>query len=187
MIQNREDLLLYLEEDRKALGIARRTPKFGTDEVWRFERALRKYEYAVNTGGSDCFHKLRRLYRKFLFHRISVKLGFSIPPNTCGKGLAISHYGMIIINANSRLGDYCRLHTGVVLGAKNGEAGAPVVGDHVFFGMGCKVLGDITIADGVAIGANAVVLKSIEEPNTTWGGIPARKLNDKGSAACMGR
>ena len=39
-------------------------------------------------------------------------------------------------------------------------------------GFGSAVVGDITIADGVAIGANAVVTKSIDTPNITVGGIP---------------
>lgn len=185
MIQSKKELLLYLEEDKKALGITRRTPKFGSDEVWRFERALRMYEYALNVGKNDCFHKIVRSYRKFIHHRWSVKLGFSIPANTCGKGLSISHYGMLIVNSNARIGEYCRLHTGIVVGAKSGSKAAPVIGDRVYLGMGCKILGNISVADGVVIGANAVVVKSIDEPNTTWGGIPAKKLSDRGSSVYM--
>ncbi len=30
-------------------------------------------------------------------------------------------------------------------------------------------------------GANALVLKPIEEENTTWAGVPARKINDRGT------
>lgn len=37
------------------------------------------------------------------------------------------------------------------------------------------------IADGVCIGANAVVIKDILEPNITVGGIPARKISDNNS------
>ena len=48
-------------------------------------------------------------------------------------------------------------------------------------GDGCKIIGNITIADNVAIGANAVVVKSITEPGTTWGGIPAKKISSNNS------
>ena len=48
-------------------------------------------------------------------------------------------------------------------------------------GFGSAVVGDITIADGVAIGANAVVTKSIVTPNITVGGIPARQISTNGS------
>ncbi len=42
-----------------------------------------------------------------------------------------------------------------------------------------KVLGGITICDNVLIGAGALVIKSIEIPNSTWGGVPAKLLNIK--------
>ena len=42
-------------------------------------------------------------------------------------------------------------------------------------------MGDITIADDVAIGANAVVIRSITEPGTTWAGVPARKISNHSS------
>lgn len=44
-----------------------------------------------------------------------------------------------------------------------------------------KVLGGCRVADYVRIGANALVLKPIEEENTTWAGVPARKINDRGT------
>ena len=61
------------------------------------------------------------------------------------------------------------------------ENKAPKIGNNVFIATGAKIIGNITIADGVAIGANAVVVKDILEPNTSWGGVPARKLSDNGS------
>ena len=45
--------------------------------------------------------------------------------------------------------------------------------------MGAKVLGGITIADDIKIGANAVVTKSFNEPGITIVGIPAHKLERK--------
>jgi serine O-acetyltransferase len=43
------------------------------------------------------------------------------------------------------------------------------------------VIGPVTIADDVAVGANAVVIRDITEPGTTWAGIPARKVSDMDS------
>ena len=40
----------------------------------------------------------------------------------------------------------------------------------MFLGSGARLIGDISIADDVAIGAGAVVVKSIDESDTTWGG-----------------
>jgi len=42
-------------------------------------------------------------------------------------------------------------------------------------------MGEITIANGVAIGANSVVNKSIHEQNITVAGVPAKKVSNKGS------
>lgn len=49
MIQTKEDLLFFLEQDRKALSIARKSPRMFADEVWKFQRSLRRLEYLTNT------------------------------------------------------------------------------------------------------------------------------------------
>jgi len=41
-------------------------------------------------------------------------------------------------------------------------------------GQNAQILGGITIADGVKLGAGAVVTKSVVEPGVTVVGIPAR-------------
>ena len=55
------------------------------------------------------------------------------------------------------------------------------LGANSFIASGAKILGAIVIADDVAIGANAVVVKSITESGTTWAGVPARKISDNNS------
>ncbi len=101
---------------------------------------------------------------------MQVKYGFYIPVNVCGPGLSIAHIVNILINSNSKIGANCRIQTGVTLGATNGSSSAPNIGNNVFLGDGCKIIGDISVADNCAIGANAVVVKSILEAGTTWGG-----------------
>ena len=108
-------------------------------------------------------------------------LGFHLPLNIFDEGLSIAHYGALVVNTRARVGKNCRVHAMVVIGATNGDPAAPIIGDNVYIGAGAKIIGDIRIADGVAIGANAVVVKSIDEPNTTWGGVPARKISDRSS------
>ena len=51
----------------------------------------------------------------------------------------------------------------------------PVLGKRVDVGIGAKIIGNVTIADDIKIGANAVVTKSFLEPGITLVGIPARK------------
>ena len=51
MIQTKEDLRLYLEKDKQALGITRKRPCLVGDDIWKFEIALRYHEYLTNVNG----------------------------------------------------------------------------------------------------------------------------------------
>lgn len=44
MIKTKKDLKEYMEADRKQLGVNRKYPRPFTDEIWRYEIYLRKYE-----------------------------------------------------------------------------------------------------------------------------------------------
>lgn len=112
---------------------------------------------------------------------MGVKLGFDIPPNTCGPGLRINHYGNIIINPGVRIGEWCDIHQGVNIGT-DFSGGVPELGDNVWIGPGAKLYGDIVIGNKCAIGANAVVNKSFPEEGITIAGVPARKVSSKGNA-----
>lgn len=92
-----------------------------------------------------------------------------------GKNLLLCH-GPIIVNGYSRLGDNVILHGMNVIGAKKTHDDAPVIGNNVDIGAGAILIGKITIADGIKIGAGAVVTKSFNEPNITIGGCPAKKI-----------
>ena len=175
MIDSRHKYREYVEQDRLALGRQRdvRPHLFG-DEIWKFEILLRKVEYDLN-----CRHgavgRLIGKWHKIRFHRLSVRLGFTIPPNVFGPGLSIPHYGTVVVHGNVRAGKNCRLQEGVTIGATNGSHKAAVIGDNCYFGSG------VCIADDVAVGANAVVTKDIAEAGTTWAGAPARKVSGHNS------
>lgn len=181
MILTRNDLKEYIAADALACGRDSVRPNLYMDLVWKFQVALRKKEYYKNQRGAK---RLLLLPLAFLaYYRcdsLGVKLGFSIPCNVFDKGLSIAHYGTIGVNGTSVIGRNCRIHEGVTIGSTNGSLG-PKLGNNVFIGTGAKIIGDVTIADDVAIGANAVVVRSILEPGTTWGGIPARKISDNNS------
>ncbi len=181
MIDSKETLKQYLEQDKKALGKKpEQKPKRFGDEIWKFEILLRKVEYYKNRQ-SGAVAKVMEKYYKFRFRRLSIKLGFSIPPNVFEEGLAIPHYGTIVVHANAKIGKNCRLLEGVNIGATNGSHEAARIGNNCFIGSGAKIVGAIKIADDVAIGAGAVVTKDIDEPGTTWAGVPAKKVSEKDS------
>ena len=182
MIQSKEDLFEYLDRDRMALGKKVVRPGlFMGDLIWKFERSLRYCEYYKNSKTSivgKMFYYFWR-YRKY---RLEVKCGFTIPLNVAGKGLALVHRGTIIINSHAKIGENCWIHAGGNIGVSAGtDNAAPVIGNNVYIGPGAKIFGKIYIADGVAVGANAVVCKDVAQEDVTVVGVPARISSHKGS------
>lgn len=51
-----------------------------------------------------------------------------------------------------------------------------VIGNDVWIGQNALIMSGVEIADGVIIAAGAVVTKSITEPYSIFGGVPARFL-----------
>lgn len=139
------------------------------DILWKFVRTLRYVEYYEDTG-KRCLAALSR----FKLRRMTYRYALHIPPHVCGKGLSIAHVGPIIINSKASIGEDCRIHVGVNIGANGGDS--PRIGDRVYIGPGAKVFGDISLADDIKIGANAVVNKSCHESGTVLVGVPAKPV-----------
>lgn len=170
MINSKGDLKDYLESDKQALGINRRRPKFLGDEIWRFQRALRKHEYYSNV---KCFGgKFLCAYWHMIHKMLGLLLGFTIPINTIEKGLKICHYGYIVIGDNVKIGKYVTIHSGVNIGQNYTIEDSPKIGDKCFISPGVKIFGKIEIGNNVIIGANSVVNKTFG-CNLIIAGIPA--------------
>lgn len=183
MIKNKKDLLEYLEADKIALGEKySRHPRIFGNDIWKFEIVLRKYEYYKNVKTSIIGFPGKIIYT-FLYHYLSNKYHFFIPPNVFGKGLSIAHKGVIIVHPNAVIGKYCRIQEMVTIGATNGNQTAAHIQDYCFLGSGAKIIGDVNIAEYVAIGANAVVVKNINVSHSTWGGVPAKQISLSDSKA----
>ena len=135
---------------------------------------MRRCEYIDGSKGSGFFSSLVERYYWRKMKKVGVLTGFQISPNTCGKGLYLPHWGSILVNGNARLGERCVIQSGVLVA--EGVRG----GDHIYFSVGSKVLRDVTLADDIIVAANAVVNKSFTEPDIVVGGIPAKKISDKG-------
>jgi len=179
MIMTKADLRDYMNQDKIQLGIKRSRPRPFTDEIWKYEIILRKYEYWFNKTDGIIVNVIRNFY-KLKWHRWCVKLGISIGPNVCGKGLSIAHINGIQINGAARVGENLRIQECVTIGASGGEA-APQIGNNVYLASGCKILGNVTIADNCVVGANAVVVNDIVEEGISVAGVPAKKINNNNS------
>ena len=189
MIQSKNDYKYYLKADRAALGIPVEWPglmaHYLFNDIWRYQRLLRKVEYYRNCK-RFLLSRLYGLYLSFRLYRLGIRLGFTVYPNVFGPGLSIAHIGTLIVSKGARVGAGCRIHNCVTIGTEAGQSyEAPKLGDNVYIGPGAKLFGDIVIADGIAIGANAVVNRSFLEPGITIAGVPALKVGDKGSEGLL--
>ena len=182
MILNKKDLLYYLKEDKRALGMSGRNRlSLLEDDIWKFEIVLRKHEYYSNIKKHTILEKIMSRYYAKMHYRKGIKLGFSIPINTFGAGLRLNHYGLIVVNGDARIGTNCDIHQGVNIGQNLNNGDVPTIGNNMWIGPGAKIFGKIVLASNITIGANSVVNKSFLEENITIAGIPARKIKDTGT------
>lgn len=180
MIASKKEYKDYLAKDLISSGFntpesltTRIKTKIFRPEELKFIRSLRYLEYCENVlKRNGIIGLLKWGIAKYRFHKLSLRLGYSIPINVFGPGLSLPHRGNIIINPNVRVGENCRIHVGVNIGAHNGKA--PLIGNNVYIGPGAILFGDIEIADNISIGANATVNKSFLDSNVAIAGTPAK-------------
>ena len=72
------------------------------------------------------------------------------------------------------IGENCWINQQVTVGYKGSNI-PPVIGNNVTITCGAKVLGNIHVGDGAVIGANAVVIRDVEE-GAVMAGVPARRI-----------
>lgn len=139
---------------------------------------LRKTEYHINNN-----HKVLGVIYKIRLARLQNKYSLHIPVNCCDIGLKIMHVGPVLINGNATIGKNVSIHINTGIVASGIDSSVPILGDNIVVGIGSVILGGITIANNVAIGANAVVNKSIIEEDIAVAGVPAKKISNNGQSA----
>jgi serine O-acetyltransferase len=173
----RSDYRRYRASGASAAGTVLLTQGFWASAVYRLHHHL------VRRCPWPIARTLARALGLVLHKGVEIFTGISLPGGLeAGAGLYIGHFGNIIVSPEARLGRNCNLSQGITIGmAGRGERrGAPVLGDRVFVGVGAILLGPIHIGDDVAIGAGAVVTKSVPARAVVVGN-PARVISDRGS------
>ena len=179
MIQNKNDYHEYMRADLSVQPASNNLLKrIFLDDSVRMKKYLRKSEYYFNVR-KDFIGRIAYRYNLFRLRRLTRFYNSEIPLNVLGKGVIIWHPQRIIINGNAKIGSFCSLSSGVVVAQAHDQS--PEIGDYVELMIDSKVLGGIRVADHVRIGANALVLKNIDCPDTTWAGIPAHQINSVGT------
>lgn len=180
-INTRSELKNWIEYERKkyesTASILREFFPISENDVLRKHQVLlRKTEYHTN-----CRHRIRTMIYKIKLYRLQNKYALHIPINTCGRGLKIMHVGPVLMNGRVTVGKDCSFHINTALVAGGTTDNVPYLEDGVVVGIGAIVLGDVHVARNVAIGANAVVNKTIAEENVAVAGVPAHKVSNSGS------
>ena len=178
IIENERKLYMPYASTKKAFLMAKFMHQ-ESFEIFRWIKELRMTEYYAakrdTKGGllnrALCIHHGRKMAK------YGNALGYFISPGVLGKNVVIFHRGSVIINHRSVIGDGCKLHGDNCIGNNGSTEDCPVLGKNVDVGIGAKIIGGVTIANDIKIGANAVVTKSFLDPGITIAGVPAKRIH----------
>jgi serine O-acetyltransferase len=179
----RADLAWYLT----GLSPIRRARRFlGTPEVW----LLCSYRWG-SWIERECPRGLR-LPSKLLWKPLNALLSNFFDTHIMqeaqiGPGLYIGHTGGIWIAPGARLGAFCQVAQGVVIGragSSRTNPRAPTLGDRVWIGPHAVVTGSVRLGDGSVVGANSLVAGHVPE-NGVVVGVPAKVIARSGSASLI--
>jgi serine O-acetyltransferase len=163
----REDIKAGLERDPATLtGFELFMTSPGLHAIW------------LHRSAHWLWKRKRRVLARMVSNHAKFYTAIEIHPGaTIGKRLVIDHGVGVVIGETAIIGDDVLIYHGVTLGGKTLEPVKrhPTVGDRVIIGAGSKLIGNITIGNDCAVGANAVVTRSM--PNGTVAvGVNARLL-----------
>jgi serine O-acetyltransferase len=114
---------------------------------------------------------------------IEIMTGISIPASAkIGHSFYIGHFGGIILNANSVIGNNCNISQGVTIGVSGlgKNRGVPTIGNNVYIAANVVLVGKIDIGDNAVLGANSLVKNNVLQ-NQVVLGVPAIVVSTKGS------
>jgi len=173
----RSDLFRYMQGDCsfKAAARAYRVVPGFRFMVWQ--------RIAFMTRASTGAWRIVHFFARAMHKHYRFKFGISIPCNVeIGRGFYIGHFGGIVINEAAVIGCNCNISHGVTIGQQNRgrRKGVPTIGNEAYIGPGAKIIGNIRIGNGCAIGANAVVTSDLPD-NAVAVGAPARIISFEGS------
>lgn len=129
------------------------------------------------------FGLLCKISMLFWQKAIEITTGISLPASaSIGESFYIGHFGGIILNGETVIGNNCNISQGVTIGisGQGGKRGVPVIGDNVYIGVNSVLVGSITIGDDVLVGACSLVTSNVEKGSVMLG-VPAVKVSDKTS------
>ncbi|HEK19633.1 MULTISPECIES: serine O-acetyltransferase [unclassified Mucilaginibacter] len=119
-------------------------------------------------------HKIP-LLPKILYYIQFLMFNSSVPASTqIGKKSTFAYGGIgVVIHARALIGNGCVIGQGITIGGRSKKVEVPKIGNNVYLGAGCRILGDIVIGDEVVIGPNSVVLTDVPSGSIVVG-VPGK-------------
>lgn len=114
---------------------------------------------------------------------IEILTGISIPASAqIGHSFYIGHFGGIILNAKTVIGNNCNISQGVTIGISGlgAHRGVPVIGNDVYLGANSVIAGNIVVGNHVLVGACSLVNSTMPDFSVVLG-VPAVIISQKGS------
>jgi serine O-acetyltransferase len=153
--------------------ISELTPTLVAKLLYRYLplRAMAWYRFA-------CYVKRRRIpmapgvIQRRLLRTYGLEM---VPGKLVGGGLYIAHPVGCTLVADS-IGSNVSVISSVTFGVRNGAW--PRISDRVYVGAGARIIGGITVGEGALIGANAVVVKDVDDGSTVVG-VPGRPVEPR--------
>ena len=102
---------------------------------------------------------MSRLFWELLLQRQKRKTGIQIPSSTrIGEGLRILHFGTIVVNPATVIGDNVTIAQGVLIGCSEGKnSGSPNIGNNVQLGANSLILGGVHVGNDVVVAPGAFI------------------------------
>lgn len=119
-----------------------------------------------------------KIIAKLLSNKIYYRYNCCISPNAqIASDVIFPHPTGIVIGEGAVVQSHCIIYQQVTIGKKRKtDDGYPVLGKKCILYAGSSIFGEISIADGVVIGANSIVTKSCEKKNCILIGSPAHEI-----------
>lgn len=138
---------------------------------------LSHYFYLKNTWLTKVLLRILR-YVEYHYCRNEIEHGAEI-----GAGLVLSDGGGVAISDANVIGKNftCMGRATTTLGgveAVNVGVDKIVIGDDCILGHNVRIISNVTIADGVQIQSNSVILQSVLTAGAVMSGFPARKVTE---------
>lgn len=135
----------------------------------KYSRLYRYYKM----NHKSLFAKLKFVYYSSKKNYMTNHFALELNGADFGNEFVIYHNN-IVINHEAKFGSNCKLHGNNCIGNNGITNDCPIIGNNVDIGYGASIIGGITVADNVIVGANSVVNKSIEEASVVVAGTPAK-------------